>query len=154
MEKRPQGRPTKYLPEMDDAIRAAADSGALGACTVNEVAKVLNVYPRTIYEWLAVHESFSQAFAYARRSADKQIESALFKRAKGYELTDVRKTVKDGPKGTEVTESTQITHIPADVPAAVFWLKNRNRDEWSDKQQVEVTGDFFEHVEKIVKGEA
>lgn len=139
---------------MASALIAAAEADTLGAATINEIAAALNVSRTSVYDWAAQHKEFADAIAHARKIADKKVESALFKRALGYELQEVRKTVKDGPKGVEVIEHTQVNHIPADTPAAVFWLKNRNREEWSDKQQLEVTGDFFEHVERIVKGEA
>jgi hypothetical protein len=31
-------------------------------------------------------------------------------------------------------------HVPPDVTAQIFWLKNRRRDEWRDKQEHEHTG--------------
>lgn len=148
------GRPTKYDPAVCGIIADAAAADALGICGVEDVAKLLNVTRTTIYDWLKDYREFSDAFTQARRAVDKHVESALLKKAKGYSVEETSKTVKDGPKGTEVTETNRTVHVPPDTPAAVFWLKNRNREEWSDKQQIEVTGDFFEHVEKIVKGEA
>jgi transposase-like protein len=136
---------------MAETLRVAADAGSLGAATVNEIAKELGVVASTIYLWIKEHQDFSEAFAYARQMADRKIESALFKRAHGYELNEVRKTVKDGPKGVEVVEHTQVNHIPPDTAAAVFWLKNRNPADWSDKTKVEVTGDFADKVEAILK---
>lgn len=86
-----------------------------------------------------------------RKMTDAAVENALRKRALGYTIEIAeQKVTKDG----DVVDLKKDVHIPSDTPAAVFWLKNRNREEWSDKQQIEVTGDFFEHVEKIVKGEA
>ena len=43
---------------------------------------------------------------------------------------------KDG----EVTRVAVEKHYPPDVTACIFWLKNRMREEWRDKQEVQHTG--------------
>ena len=51
----------------------------------------------------------------------------MFKRANGYEFTEIRTKKKAGV----VVEETIITkHIPGDVTAQIFWLKNRKPEYW------------------------
>jgi hypothetical protein len=33
-------------------------------------------------------------------------------------------------------------HVPADVAAAIFWLKNRRPEKWREKSQVAVTNHY------------
>ena len=148
------GRPTDYHPGMATALRLAADAGTLGAATANEIAKELGIHASTVYDWMK-HEDFAEAFTYARTRADREIESALFKKARGFDFTETTKTTKEGGKRaekegapmTEVTESVKQVYVPPDTAAAVFWLKNRQRKDWTDKTEVEVTGNFADQVE-------
>jgi hypothetical protein len=145
-----QGRPTDYTPAMDNVVRRAADEDKLGAATIKIIAKYLAVAPSSVYLWMAKHPSFSEAIAYARGLADQDVVVALHERSKGYtkKLTE-QKVDKDGG----VHDLTKEIHIPADTPAAIFWLKNRNPEEWADKTKVELTGDFVEQVEAMVRGQ-
>ena len=43
---------------------------------------------------------------------------------------------KDGEK-IELKRTKRVKHIPADTTAQIFWLKNRKRNVWRDKQQDE-----------------
>jgi len=66
---------------------------------------------------------------------DSRVENALLKRALGYEYTETRYEETDkGEKRVEVTK-----HVPPDPRAAIFWLKNRRPDKWSDRQVLEHT---------------
>jgi len=64
--------------------------------------------------------------AKGRGPADAQVAYAVFRKATGYERNGV--------------------WYPPDTTAAIFWLKNRRRDQWRDKvdvdQNVQVTVNF------------
>jgi hypothetical protein len=64
--------------------------------------------------------------------ADERVERSLYQRAIGYTY-DTVKILK--PAGT--TEPVIVPyrrHVPPDVTACIFWLKNRRPDEWRDRQ--------------------
>ncbi len=67
---------------------------------------------------------------------DVRVENALLKRALGYDYTETRYEETD--KGSKTVKVTR--HQPADPRAAIFWLKNRRPDKWSDKQLLEHEG--------------
>jgi hypothetical protein len=48
----------------------------------------------------------------------------------------------------EVTQVPFVEHHAPDTTAAIFWLKNRRREEWRDKQEVEHSGNV-----RVVAGE-
>lgn len=70
-----------------------------------------------------------------KSGADAKVERSLFKRALGYDYEETEKVIevdKDGnPKPAKIR--TKKIHVPADVGAMCFWLKNRAPDEWADR---------------------
>lgn len=139
-----RGRPTDYNPGMIDTLIAAAEGDTLGAATIPDIAKVLGVSRASVYAWTQEHKDFLDAIVRVRKMADAEVESALRKRAIGYtvELAE-QKVDKDGC----VHDLKKDVHVAPDTPAAIFWLKNRDPERWSDKTKVEVTGDFADQVE-------
>ncbi len=66
--------------------------------------------------------------------ADATVAEKLFKRATGYEHLAVK--ISANPNGDEhVTE--YVERYPPDTTACIFWLKNRQRDKWRDRQDIE-----------------
>lgn len=110
--KRGRGRPTKFTAELSETVRKL---GKLG-CTDVEIAHSLGVCEKTIDVWKKKHPEFLQSLNSGKSEADNEVVESLFKRAKG---TDEH---------------------PGDTTACIFWLKNRQRDRWRDKQEVEHGG--------------
>lgn len=61
---------------------------------------------------------------------------SLYKRAMGCSTPDVDIKVIDG----KVVETPLIKHYPPDPTSMIFWLKNRQKDKWRDKQTTEHEG--------------
>ena len=71
----------------------------------------------------------------ARRLA--KVIRSLYERATGYEYEEEKRIVeydKDGNVKPVKIEKTK-KHVPPDVTAQIFWLKNRQRDRWQDRPQ-------------------
>ena len=68
--------------------------------------------------------------------ADARVESALYKRAIGYEYTETSKEV--GPDGTKTKTTTK--QVAPDVTAQIYWLNNRRPDRWRNKQDISIEG--------------
>ena len=78
----------------------------------------------------------------ARRS--RRVEDSIYKRARGYKVA-VKKTYKvkrveyDPDTGKKTLEREELqtgideVHIPADVRAGEYWLKNRSPERWSEQ---------------------
>lgn len=97
--------------------------------TDEQIAENMGIGVRTLYRWKNENCQFRQALKRGKNAADREIENALFKRAKGYDVTETRTKEKNG----EVVERTTITkHIPGDTTAQIFWLKNRKPAQWRD----------------------
>lgn len=128
------GRPTKYDPKFAEQ---AAKLCALGA-TDPQLADFFEVGLSTISLWKVKHLDFMEAIKDAKHIADRNVERSLYQRAMGYshEDSDVRVI------GQEVVITPLVKHYPPDTAAAIFWLKNRKKEEWRDKVETEHSGNI------------
>ena len=95
--------------------------------TDEQIAENIGISVRTLYRWESKYSQICHALKKGKSVVDREIENALFKRANGYEFTEIRTKKKAGV----VVEETIITkHIPGDVTAQIFWLKNRKPEYW------------------------
>lgn len=133
-EPRERGRPTSYRPEF---AKQAAHFAKIGA-TDQEVADFFEVDVRTIYRWKHDHADFCQALKAGKDVADDRVERSLYQRAVGYEQEEVKIFM---PGGASVPVYAPFrAKIAPDVTAAIFWLKNRRKDEWRDVKASELSG--------------
>ena len=124
----------KYNPDFHDDW--AWSLAAMGA-TNEEIAKAMGVSKRTIIRWSQEHQSFGEALARGKGVSDAKVVRSLYQRAVGYDYTEERQTVeldKEGkPKPIKVEKIKK--HVPPDVGAQCFWLKNRQRSMWQDRPE-------------------
>lgn len=118
--------------------------------TDEQIAQNVGVATRTIYDWKNKFPQFSQALKQGKEVVDRQVENALFKRALGYEYTEVTEELTDF--GMKVTKKVK-KQVAPDTTAQIFWLKNRKPEEWRDRQHTELSGDISvtNKLESIMK---
>ena len=130
--KRPVGRPSKYKSEYAEQARKLCLLGA----TDTDMADFFDVDEATINRWKLDFPEFCEALKKGKMFADANVADRLYQRAMGYEAPDVDIRVIDG----EIVETPMAKYYPPDTPAAIFWLKNRQRGKWRDKVEQEVGG--------------
>lgn len=130
--KRPIRRPTKYKPEYAEQARKLCLLGATDA----EMADFFNVTETTINNWKNDFPEFFESIKKGKLLADANVADRLYQRAMGYEAPDVDIRVVDG----QIIETPLTKYYPPDTPAAIFWLKNRQKAKWRDKVENEVSG--------------
>lgn len=127
------GRPSKYKEEYNQQAYKLCLLGA----TDKELANFFEIDEATLNRWKLSHEGFCESLKRGKIQADAEIASKLFHRAKGYEHEDIQFATFQG----EITDQVKyIKHYPPDTTAAIFWLKNRQRDKWRDKTETEHSG--------------
>lgn len=104
--------------------------------TNQELAVAFGVSVKTIESWYKKHPTFKRACDLGRQQADAKVAESLYKRANGYSHPDVHIAVFKG----EVIVTPIVKHYPPDTTAAMFWLKNRQRDKWADVWRIEHSG--------------
>jgi hypothetical protein len=130
----PGGRPSKFSEDMIEQAKFLCERG----CTDAELARFFKVKTRTIYRWKALHPEFCHAIKTGGDPADERVERSLYQRAVGYETDAVKIFMPAG--ASEPVYAPYREHIPGEVGAAIFWLKNRRKDRWRDKTEQELTG--------------
>lgn len=129
------GRPTLFKREYVEVGRRLALLGL----TNDEMARFFNVGATTFDRWLATHAEFRCAVNESKAVADGSVASRLFERAIGSTYTETSE-VQDAT-GSVVSRTVDTKHLPANVTAQIFWLKNRQPDKWRDRieHQADVT---------------
>jgi len=129
-EPRPAHRPNGYRPEFVDVARTVC---ALGG-TDSDLATALGVSTATIKNWRTQNPEFLAAIKEAKHEVfDPLIERRLAERAMGYEIDLIEnKVLSDG----SLVQYPVRKHIPPDVTAMIFWLKNRKPGQWRDRQEL------------------
>lgn len=132
------GRPTVFKTEyIEQAGVLCTEFGA----DDNGLAKFFKVTVGTIKNWKKEYPEFLSAIKEGKDDYDsKGVEGNLLRRANGYDYEEVQTEVRKDSSGAEVQKAVVKKvkrHVPPDVVAMIFWLKNRQPGRWRDKQEIE-----------------
>lgn len=141
-EKAPVGRPSKYQDTFPEQARKLCLLGA----TDKELADFFEVVEDTINEWKVAHKEFSVSIKEGKSEADSNVADRLYKRALGYTHQAVKIFANPTTGAEQIVPFTE--HYAPDTTACIFWLKNRQKDKWRDKQEVDVTATVTTQTEE------
>lgn len=128
------GRPSSYKPEYAQQAGKLCNLGA----TDMQMADFFGVTTSTFYLWRNTHPEFSESLKTGKNELDNRVEQSLYHRAMGFERDSVKIFCsKDG----EVTQVPFREQVPPDTTACIFWLKNRQKEKWRDKHEMEHSGE-------------
>jgi len=127
-----RGRPSLYQPEFAGQAKKLCLLGA----TDKDLAEFFEVAESTIHLWKRDHPEFSESIKKGKVIADARVAEKLYQRATGYTCDDVHVSNYQG----NITITPIKKHYPPDTTAAIFWLKNRQKKTWRDRQVHELTG--------------
>lgn len=136
------GRPTDHQP--DKYPEMAKQHCLLGAIDT-ELADLFGVSVATINTWKVKYPKFLESIKEGKASADARVANSLYHRALGYSHPEDKVFCQN----SEVTVVPTTKHYPPDATSAIFWLKNRQRDKWRDKHEIEHGGGIKTGMDKF-----
>lgn len=98
-----------------------------------QIATNIGVSYSTFRDWKKKFPALSAALKESKEVVDRQVENALFKSAVGFIYEE--ETVTNAGDVVLVKK-----YSKPNTTAQIFWLKNRKRNQWTDKSEVEVAG--------------
>jgi hypothetical protein len=122
----PGGRPPIY----NDATAKQALNYCLLGATDAELAGFFGVAESTINNWKIEYPEFLDALKDGRDRADARVVKSLYQRAKGYSHKAVKIFLHEG----QPVIVDYIERFPPETTAAIFWLKNRQKKRWRNKE--------------------
>ncbi len=129
-----RGRPPAFKPEFHSKlVLELAEQGKTNA----EIAEGMGISTGTLWAWAKKYPEFLSALKTGKEETDKAAVKTLLQRAMGYTTTE-KKVIQnpDGSTRKEITEK----FVAPDTTALIFWLKNRQPQDWRDKHEQEITG--------------
>lgn len=130
---------------------------ALKGATDEEIAEAFHISVRTLHRWKKTHPELLTALEEGKDVADAKVKRSLYQRAVGYEAKEVTQIIEQDPAtGTQRVSKTQVTtkHIVPDTMACMYWLNNRSKGEFSQRQEVTLGGSVrTSPMEKLTEDE-
>lgn len=99
-----------------------------------QVAAIIGVSVRTINNWKTKYPTFLHAVKEMKFAADDLVEASLFSRATGFRQVEEKLVFKDGKWERAKTLKVH----PPDTTAAIFWLKNRQPENWRENYELDI----------------
>lgn len=127
------GRPSKF----GTIDMAQVEKLAKRGWTDEDMAAFFGIGITTWDRWKVAHPKFRGALKDWKIEADARVVRKLYERAMGYSAPDTKFATHEGKISDE---REYIKHYPPDTTAAIFWLKNRDKENWRDRTDHEHSG--------------
>lgn len=121
------GRPSSYKPEYCKQARKLCLLGA----TDKQLSDFFEVAESTLSKWKLDYLEFSESLKSGKELANANVAQKLYHRAIGYKHKDLHISNYQG----KITLTPIIKVYPPDTTACIFWLKNRDPDNWREKPE-------------------
>ena len=116
---------------------------SLKGATDEEMAEAFGISVRTLHRWKKSYPSLKDSIDAGKEIADAKVKRSLYQRAIGYDAKDVEQIIStDKATGRQHIERTRVTpkHIAPDTMAIMYWLNNRSKGEFSQRQEITLGG--------------
>ena len=108
---------------------------ARNGLTDEQIAENMGIGRTTFYAWKEKYADIRDALKKTKDIYDSEVEEALEKAALGYYVWE-EEWRRDPDTGDMVMFKKEKKWIKPDTTAQIFWLKNRDRQHWRDKQDI------------------
>ena len=114
--------------------------------TDEQISRNMGIAYSTLRSWRDKFSAISAVLKKGKEVVDRQVENALLKRALGYEYEEVKEKFEDNVMTERTVTKKEV--IP-DVTAQIFWLKNRKRETWADRQNIEISQPIDDSIKEM-----
>lgn len=121
-------RPTKFKAEYCDQAHKLVLLGAID----KDLANFFEVTEQTVNNWKIDFPEFFESLKLGKEESDNRVKESLYRRATGYSHPEEKVFNHQG----EIISHQTTKHYPPDSTAMIFWLKNRQPEEWRDRQEL------------------
>lgn len=123
-------------PKLTEELIAKAKPYAEAGLTDAEIAEKFGVSRDVLQNWKDQFPHFYHTLTVCKQTPDERVKVSLFLRACGYShpMEEI-KVLQNG----EVVRVQTVKHYPPDPTSMIFWLKNRQPQDWRDKTEVELS---------------
>lgn len=111
---------------------------ARNGLTDEQIAHNMGIAAGTLYEWKKRFPEINESLKKNKEIADIEVENALHKSALGYSYNEIKEEY--GAGGVLLSRTVTTKQVQPNTTAQIFWLKNRDRDNWSDRRAIEHSG--------------
>ena len=127
----------KYREWLEEENLILLKSWAIDGLTDEQIAKQIGIATSTLYERKNKFSEISEALKKGKKIFDAESVQALHKAGIGHyvEEVDTDITIRNGEEIKRIRKRKR--WIPSNVTALIFWLKNRDPDNWKDRKAVE-----------------
>lgn len=136
----------KYQEWLEPEGLLLLEGWARDGLTDEQIAHNMGVSVSSLYNWKRDHLEILKALKKGKEVVDYEVENALLKRALGYDYQEEK--IEQSKDGTKVIQI--IKHIPADVTAQIYWLKNRKPDKWRDRPVTDADAATMEKLDSLL----
>lgn len=134
----------KYSRWITEDGRRLIKGWARDGLTDEEIAKKMDISASTFYEWQKKYSEISEAIKRGREPTNVILEDTAFERATQWRTV---KEVTKEPRLNRKTGKIELIvvkevekRIPPDSTLLIFLMKNRMKEKYGDRQQVELSG--------------
>ena len=142
---RPKTTVSDKLSKIKFDVKRVEELAGLGL-TDEQIGRIIGVTEMTVNRWKK-DNSFLLALKKGKEKADMKVVESLYQRAIGYSHED---TYFSNYQGT-VTATPYTKHYAPDPTSMIFWLKNRDKTNWRDVQDITSGGEPINSVAVVIK---
>lgn len=151
----------KYQKWLEPENLTLLEGWARNGLTDEQIAHNMGISVRSLYEYKERFPQILQSLKKGKEVVDFEVENALLKKARGHKEKVLKafkiKKVKYNKDGKRISEIENIeyaeeeVYIPPDTLAQIFWLKNRKKEQWRDKQPEATNTDALNKLDNILE---
>ena len=127
---------------------------AMDGLSNDQIAHNMGISGQTFYNWIKKYVDFFEAIKKNKEVADREVENAMYKAAKGYFVEETKEIIEKDANGKDKKRIERTKKWIAPNPAMnIFWSKNRKPKAWRDKTEIDNTHIIKENFVLEINGE-